>query len=165
MNIWHVRSHPSLQWITASSWGKLNLFLLSRVHNLSVGPCYYANSLIARIVLLPQTIAMRALSSIAPLLRTLSTASKPLRVAAVLGSTRVEGPPLPAPLGTRVGAWIAACARARGLDVDVIDPIVEDLPLMWRPHFTYPKDKVPSRMDPLSDRLRNADAYIMITPE
>lgn len=113
---------------------------------------------------------MRAKTAAKSLVRALSTnaapvSSKPLRVVAVLGSTRITGPPSPAPLGARVGAWISECARARGLDVDVVDPIEEDLPLMRRPHFAYAPGKAPPGMDELSARLRAADAYVMVSPE
>eukprot|EP01051_Picozoa_sp_SAG22_P006480 SAG22_NODE_425_length_10628_cov_3.420458_2_plen_86_part_00 len=55
-----------------------------------------------------------------------------LRVAVLLGSTRTEGPPSPANLGSRVGKFLQAAIPARGMAVDVVDPVEEDLPLLRR---------------------------------
>ena len=87
----------------------------------------------------------------------------PLRVAVLLGSTRVEGPPRPTNLGRRVGSWMEAVLQSRSHVVDIVDPIVEDLPLLRRPHFTY--GTAPSNLEALAVRLRDADAYVMCTPE
>ena len=89
----------------------------------------------------------------------------PLRVALVLGSTRTEGPPRPTNLGNRIGLFLSALVRSQGHDIDIIDPIEEDLPLLQRPHFTYGAADVPPRLDALASRLKTADAYIMVTPE
>lgn len=88
-----------------------------------------------------------------------------LRVVTVLGSTRTEGPPFPAPLCDRVGKWIVRCARDRGLTVNVIDPREEQLELLKRPHFAYAPGKAPSRLNRLSELLKSADAYLFVTPE
>eukprot|EP00729_Bicosta_minor_P020066 gene20066-24568_t len=69
----------------------------------------------------------------------------------ILGSTRTGvAPPRPVNLGKRVG-----------VTVDVIDPLVEDLPLMQQPHFAYTKAAVPPSLDALASRLSAADG----TPE
>ena len=56
-----------------------------------------------------------------------------------------------------------AVLRARAHDVDIVDPVTEDLPLLRRPHFTY--GTAPPNLEELALRLRNADAYVMCTPE
>ena len=84
-----------------------------------------------------------------------------MRIALLLGSTRVEGPPTH--LGQRVGFFLTNVIRARGHECDVIDPVVEDLPMLRRPHFTY--RKAPQDLENLSIRLKAADAYVMCTPE
>ena len=56
-----------------------------------------------------------------------------------------------------------AVLRSRSHDVDIVDPIVEDLPLLQRPHFTY--GTAPPDLEQLAERLRDADAYVMCTPE
>ena len=88
-----------------------------------------------------------------------------LRVVVVLGSTRVEGPPFPAPLGARLGAFLEAELLRRGHVVDVVDPREEPLPLLEKPHFAYARGKAPPALDALESRLRAADAYVMCTPE
>ncbi len=106
---------------------------------------------------------------VAPVARAFGTAARQdtLRVVTVLGSTRSEGPPYPAPLGARVGKWIVGCARARGLEVEVVDPLSGDarLPLLGKPHFAYARGAAPAALERLSGALRGADAYLFVTPE
>ena len=56
-----------------------------------------------------------------------------------------------------------AMLRSRSHVVDIVDPVVEDLPLLQRPHFTY--GTAPKELEQLAVRLRDADAYVMCTPE
>lgn len=87
---------------------------------------------------------------------------QPLRVALLLGSTR-EGPPRPQ-LGARVGAYVAKAIQGRGHTVDVIDPAVEDVPLVpFQPHFTYAK--APASLETLARRFGDSDALVCVTPE
>eukprot|EP00614_Pseudopedinella_elastica_P033181 CAMPEP_0172639534 /NCGR_PEP_ID=MMETSP1068-20121228/218967_1 /TAXON_ID=35684 /ORGANISM="Pseudopedinella elastica, Strain CCMP716" /LENGTH=223 /DNA_ID=CAMNT_0013452711 /DNA_START=78 /DNA_END=749 /DNA_ORIENTATION=+ len=88
-----------------------------------------------------------------------------LRVAVLLGSTRSEGPPRPAPLGVRVGAFIKRELVSRGHDVVVVDPNESNLPLLRRPHFSYSPGKAPAPLDELAATFKHADAYVMCTPE
>lgn len=99
--------------------------------------------------------------------RVLCTAAAPvpLQIALILGSTRTEGPPRPANVGSRVGMFAAAQLSARGHTVDVVDPIAEDLPLLIKPHFAYRQGAAPGSMDNLASRLREANAFVMLTPE
>ena len=60
---------------------------------------------------------------------------------------------------------MAGSAAARGMKVDVIDPIEVDLPLLFRPQFAYGKGRAPGVLDDIAARLRAADAYVMCTPE
>lgn len=93
-------------------------------------------------------------------------AKQGLHFAMILGSTRVgSAPPSPVNLGRRVGLLIERAVLARGHTVDVIDPIVEDLPLLQQPHFAYSKSTVPPTLATLADRLAAADGYLMVTPE
>ncbi|KAA8496878.1 FMN-dependent NADPH-azoreductase [Porphyridium purpureum] len=90
-----------------------------------------------------------------------------LRIALVLGSTRVEGPPFPANVGKRVGLFAARRLRERGHHVDVVDPVAlkELLPLLEKPHFAYRNGTAPRGMDELADIFKRADAYVTVTPE
>jgi hypothetical protein len=56
-----------------------------------------------------------------------------LRIAVLLGSTR-DGPPRPANLSRRIGAFVSEILARRGHEVDIVDPVVEDLPLLVKPH-------------------------------
>lgn len=51
----------------------------------------------------------------------------------------------------------------RGHAVDVVDPVVEALPLLTRPHFAYHAGESPHQA--LATRLAAAQAYVMVTPE
>ena len=86
-----------------------------------------------------------------------------LKIALLLGSTRTEGVPRPTNVGRRVGYFIESALTERGHAVDVIDPTVEQLPLLKRPHFSYPKGESPH--EDLAERLGAAQAYVMCTPE
>mmetsp|Transcript_13645 Transcript_13645/g.43092 ORF Transcript_13645/g.43092 Transcript_13645/m.43092 type:complete len:226 (-) Transcript_13645:1433-2110(-) len=89
--------------------------------------------------------------------------SEVLKVAVVLGSTRTQGPPYPANVGARVGAFLTQALQARGHSVDLVDPIEEALPLLEKPHFAY--GSAPPRLQALAERLQTAEAYCMVTPE
>lgn len=86
-----------------------------------------------------------------------------LRLSLVLGSTRTAGPPEPANVGRRVGAFIHQVLKARGHEVDVVDPLVDELPLLNRPHFSY--GSAPEVMEKLHQCFKKADGYVMVTPE
>lgn len=89
--------------------------------------------------------------------------SQVLQVAVVLGSTRTQGPPYPANVGWRVGAFVAECLRQRGHNVDIVDPVDEALPLLEKPHFAY--RSAPPKLQALAERLEAAEAYAMVTPD
>jgi NAD(P)H-dependent FMN reductase len=52
---------------------------------------------------------------------------------------------------------------SRGHSVDVVDPVVEKLLVLTRPHFAYPAGESPH--EALASRLAAAQAYVMVTPE
>ncbi len=79
----------------------------------------------------------------------LSTSTQPLRIALLLGSTRTEGPPKPANVGARVGAFAAAALTGLGHTIDTVDPIVEELPLLVRAcHASCRSDTLAHPPDP-----------------
>lgn len=88
-----------------------------------------------------------------------------LRIGLILGSTRTEGPPYPAPLGKRIGKFLSSELSSRGHDVFVVDPSIEQLESLRKPHFAYRKADVPWPLDDLATKFANADAYVMCTPE
>lgn len=75
-----------------------------------------------------------------------------LRIAILIGSTR-EGR-----FGPTAARWIERQARARAeLDVDLVDLAEVDLPA------TYPSE--PGPLAPMLARFRQADGFIVVTPE
>mmetsp|Transcript_110381 Transcript_110381/g.321402 ORF Transcript_110381/g.321402 Transcript_110381/m.321402 type:complete len:243 (+) Transcript_110381:203-931(+) len=90
-----------------------------------------------------------------------------LNVLLFLGSTRAGIPPptTPGGAGVRVGAWCADELRARGHTVTVVNPIDTALPLLQKPHFAYRKGGAPEVLEGLAEQIRDADAYVMVTPE
>ena len=104
---------------------------------------------------------------------------RPLNIALLLGSTRTAGPPFPAPLGCRVGLHLARELTARGHILTVVDPRLEPFELLQKPHFAYQKrdvtaagsaprpgsGSVPAHLVDIAEKLMQADAYVMCTPE
>ncbi|HYN94717.1 MAG TPA: NAD(P)H-dependent oxidoreductase [Pilimelia sp.] len=85
------------------------------------------------------------------------------RLVVIIGSVR-EGR-----FGPVVAGWVAELARAHGgFDVDVVDLVDADIPLSLPavpPIFAgddYPR---PHGMRHITERLRDADAFIIVTPE
>jgi chromate reductase len=96
--------------------------------------------------------------------RTLST-SNALEICIIAGSTRTSGPPRPI-LSDRVTSYIQASIAKREPSHDVtILKARETLPLLERPHFTYPPSQMPENLKELHKILEKADAYITVTPE
>lgn len=87
-----------------------------------------------------------------------------LKVAVITGTTRTGGPPRPI-LGPRVCSFISKVLTRRGHEVSVIDPREVDVPLMTQPHFTYTKSAIPDILRDIHIVLKEADAYVTITPE
>ena len=87
----------------------------------------------------------------------------PLAIAVIVGSSRTAGPPYPARLGARVGAFAAAALRARGHAIDVVDAADEaaaGLALSpMRPHFAFApagrKNAAPAHLEAGTDRARS----------
>jgi len=82
-----------------------------------------------------------------------------------LGSERVSGPPNPARLGARVSAAFLRRLADKGVDATLIDPIEIDPPHPFKPHFAYAQRKAPEALERLADQIRNADGYVMVSPE
>ena len=88
-----------------------------------------------------------------------------LRILIFQGSTRSQGPPMPARVGERIGLWAADALTKRGNNVVVCDPMETALPLLQKPHFAYARGKAPAELEDLAELIRESDAYVMITPE
>ncbi len=83
-----------------------------------------------------------------------------------LGSVRESTPPSPARLGKRVAL---ACeqyfAEHSPHTVEIIDPLDIGRDKVFKPHFAYSKSKAPSYLDALAEKIKNADGYVMVSPE
>lgn len=47
----------------------------------------------------------------------------------------------------------------------MIDPLDFDLGAVFKPHFSYAAGKAPAPLDALAQAIKEADAYIMVSPE
>ena len=82
-----------------------------------------------------------------------------------VGSERDSTPPRPARLGLRV---VKACEyrlQASHIDFETIDPLEIDLPIPFKPHFSYARGKAPSQLEDLAQKISDADGYVMVSPE
>lgn len=84
-----------------------------------------------------------------------------------LGTVRDSTPPKPARLGLRVAR---ACLNhlqefQSEHEVELIDPMDYDLSAPFKPHFSYAKGQAPKSLDELAKKIKQADAYIMVSPE
>lgn len=50
-------------------------------------------------------------------------------------------------------------------ELELIDPLEYELGPVFKPHFSYSKRAVPQDLDSLADKIREADGYIMLSPE
>lgn len=82
-----------------------------------------------------------------------------------LGSARNSSPPYPARLGLRVARACVAQLGARGAEVHLVDPLDYELTPVFKPHFTYSPGEAPADLEALATRIRNADGYVMVSPE
>lgn len=84
-----------------------------------------------------------------------------------LGTVRNSTPPKPARLGVRVSK---ACmsyltTQFHEHEFELVDALAYPLEPVFKPHFSYPKSKVPALLNQLADKIKTADGYIMISPE
>lgn len=96
-----------------------------------------------------------------------SNNSQALKTVVITGTTRTEGPP--PVLGPRVTQFISHALDRRGEKFNVtavLNPIDLNLPLLEKPHFAYTQtSKVPRELQTLANIMKEAEAYITITPE
>lgn len=84
-----------------------------------------------------------------------------------LGSVRDSTPPKPARLGARVADAIVNCIHSNYTehDIELIDALDYSFDTVFKPHFSYPSGKTPPQLDSLARKIKQADGYIMISPE
>ncbi|MDX1490992.1 MAG: NAD(P)H-dependent oxidoreductase [Pseudohongiellaceae bacterium] len=84
-----------------------------------------------------------------------------------LGTVRDSTPPYPARLGLRVAKAVLACLKQRypDFDVELIDALDYPPEPVFKPHFSYAKNKAASQLVELAAKIEQADAYLMLSPE
>jgi len=82
------------------------------------------------------------------------------RVMVILGSTR-EGR-----LGERVGKFVVDGLKQKDLQIDFIDPMEVQLPMLAKPlHFYRPRDTAPQILQDLNAKIQACDAIIVVSCE
>ncbi|MBE0457183.1 NAD(P)H-dependent oxidoreductase [Pseudoalteromonas sp. KG3] len=90
-----------------------------------------------------------------------------MKLLVFLGTVRDSTPPSPARLGERVAR---ACVKhletqLANVSVELIDPLDYQLGVVFKPHFAYHENKVPTQLDTLARKIADADGYVMVSPE
>ena len=90
-----------------------------------------------------------------------------MNVLVFLGSVRDSTPPKPARLGLRVARAMLQQLGERypQCHVGLVDPMDYELGALFKPHFAYSRSTAPSELTALAQRIEQADAYVMISPE
>jgi len=52
-----------------------------------------------------------------------------------------------------------------GHAVELIDPLLIELPAAFKPHFAYARGAAPEALDALAAKIEAADGYVMVSPE
>ncbi|MCC7574543.1 NAD(P)H-dependent oxidoreductase [Candidatus Woesearchaeota archaeon] len=67
--------------------------------------------------------------------------------------------------GINAARFIENKIKERKINVELIDPLVYNLPMLDKMHKEYTKDNVPKKMDELSKKILDADGFIIVTGE
>ncbi|WP_404399661.1 NAD(P)H-dependent oxidoreductase [Idiomarina seosinensis] len=84
-----------------------------------------------------------------------------------LGTVRDSSPPKPPRLGERVAK---ACVHYlektfADADVELIDPLDYQFDQIFKPYFAYHQNEAPEALKSLAEKIDQADAYVMVSPE
>lgn len=84
-----------------------------------------------------------------------------------IGTARDSSPPNPPRLRLRVAkaCKIALDGLRADLTAELIDPLDYQLEGVFKPHFAYSKGAAPKDLESLAEKIKNADGYIMVSPE
>jgi NAD(P)H-dependent FMN reductase len=83
----------------------------------------------------------------------------PLEILVFYGSVRSDRQ------GIKAARFIESRCRQRGHEVDLIDPLVDRLPLLDRMYKEYEKGQAPEVLERLAGKIRRADAFIIVSGE
>lgn len=67
--------------------------------------------------------------------------------------------------GIRAVRWIAGALRARGHEVDVVDPMESPLPMLDRMYKEYDEGEAPEAMETLARLFRAVDGFVVVSGE
>jgi NAD(P)H-dependent FMN reductase len=82
-----------------------------------------------------------------------------LKIAVLLGSVRRDR------MGTRASTLIVRELERRGHQVELIDPLELQLPLLDRMYKEHPKGQAPKPLEMLAEIYRNADGFLVVSGE
>ncbi|GEA49638.1 hypothetical protein VIN01S_04420 [Vibrio inusitatus NBRC 102082] len=84
-----------------------------------------------------------------------------------LGSSRTSGPPRPKRLGERVSLACSLLLNKAfpGNTIEIIDPLDYETGGIFKPEFAYSRKQVPQQLATLAEKIKLADAYVMVSPE
>jgi NAD(P)H-dependent FMN reductase len=88
-----------------------------------------------------------------------ATPAAPLTIVVILGTVRSERQ------GIKAARFVVRTMTARGHDVTLVDPLVEQLPLLDRMYKEYPAGTAPAVLERLAALYRSADAFIIVSGE
>jgi NAD(P)H-dependent FMN reductase len=82
-----------------------------------------------------------------------------LSIPVILGSVRRDR------VGIRAARLIVDSLAARGHRPELVDPVVEQLPLLDRMYKEYPKGQAPAGLKRLAELYRRADGFMIVSAE
>jgi len=82
-----------------------------------------------------------------------------LRIAVLLGSMRRDR------MGTRASQLIVRELERRGHQVELVDPLELQLPLLDRMYKEHPQGEAPEPLERLAEIYRNADGFLVVSGE
>ena len=83
----------------------------------------------------------------------------PLDILVIYGSVRRDRQ------GIKAARFILQSCLARGHQATLVDPLEEQLPLLDRMYKEYPAEDRPENLERLANRIRQADAFIIVSGE
>lgn len=93
------------------------------------------------------------------------TTADTLKLLVFIGTVRESSPPRPARLGLRVARACEQWFQKREIDIQMVDPLDIPMDRVFKPHFSYAKQKAPAALESLAQNIEVADGFVMVSPE
>lgn len=93
------------------------------------------------------------------------TTADTLKLLVFIGTVRESSPPRPARLGLRVARACEQWFQKREIDIQMVDPLDIPMDRIFKPHFSYAKQKAPAALESLAQNIEVADGFVMVSPE